>query len=416
MFCTKCGCRLRPGDSFCPNCHEMIPGVSGRVRQSQRGGSSTSLVVGIVGGVVALLVAAAGVLLLVSGGIDGLVPDVPQPQEEEASSAEYASDDTLVVSASTSILPKNADDEGLSSYTVRVKQADDTDGKSLRVDELPHLSIEGEGGFSLGDFGQVGEGTYWLSVRDSSGAVFDLPPLELGDGAGAPDEVKFVFPRGWDGSAPLSTRGKYVCFSGVLNGLFDTYGEPSLTVMRLEDEKYLAWAAGVSYAELVDFGDGVERLIVAYCKDARLATSDVVEIESNSVSADDYGPTAQDYQIEVYEYDDATDEAVIILKSSPASDQSNRPDLCYLSNPAGGTCLKTGGSWSGVSAYGLGETGVLGTVGIADWQATRKFRLVSVAASEGSALSDASANESSCEATVQTAKDLQARLEALSKF
>ena len=76
--------------------------------------------------------------------------------------------------------------------------------------------------------------------------------------------------------------------------------------------------------------------------------------------------------------------------------------------------LKTGGSWSGASAYGLDEAGTLETVGIADWRATRKFRLVSVAASEGSALGEASANESLCDATVQTAKDLQARLEVLS--
>lgn len=76
--------------------------------------------------------------------------------------------------------------------------------------------------------------------------------------------------------------------------------------------------------------------------------------------------------------------------------------------------LKASESWSDASAYDLDEAGALGTVGIADWKATHKSRLVSVAASEGSALGDASANESSYEATVQTAKDLQARFEVLS--
>lgn len=99
--------------------------------------------------------------------------------------------------------------------------------------------------------------------------------------------------------------------------------------------------AGVSYAGLIDFGDGVERLVVMYCLDGKFAESDAVEVGEDD-SAQDFGPEVANYRVEIYEYDLIADEAVMVCQATPEETREGRAVLRYVKNSDGHMLIVTG--------------------------------------------------------------------------
>lgn len=374
------------------------------------------VVAAVVGGVAVVAVAAA---LVLGGGLGAITGAGPSGGGE--AQVTYASNEEVPVASGAAIVPLDDRDEPFASYTVRVKQADDADGRAIDIADMPNLDVQGTEGFTLGDLGALDAGTYRLVIEDgASGASYDLPPLVLGgasQGGGEASRVTVRPPQDTSDPDELAAQGKYACFRDKLQGLVDTYGDASITVMKLDEQRFLAWAAGVAYAELVDFGDGAERLVVAYCTERDFASAGDVQARDDG----EYGPRASDYTVEVWEYDEASDELSMMCRTTAAAGASDAPVVEYVENPdTGSTCLYVGGSdvngSAGRSCFGLDDGGVFGELQAADtatWSVTGRFLLEHSGTSQQSATDDAGSGESSCTATAQTVKDLSAHLKTV---
>lgn len=374
------------------------------------------VVAAVVGGVAVVAVAA---VLVLGGGLGAITGAGPSGGGEAR--VTYASNEEVPVASGTAIVPLDDRDEPFASYTVRVKQADDADGRAIDIADMPNLDVQGTEGFTLGDLGALDAGTYRLVIEDgASGASYDLPPLVLGGASQGGGEVSRVTVRPpQDTSDPdeLVAQGKYARFRDKLQGLVDTYGDASITVMKLDEQRFLAWAAGVAYAELVDFGDGAERLVVAYCTEREFSSAEDVQARDDG----EYGPRASDYTVEVWEYDEASDELSMMCRTTAAAGASDAPVVEYVENPdTGSTCLYVGGSdvngSAGRSCFGLDDGGAFGELQAADtatWSVTGRFLLEHSGTSQQSATDDAGSGESSCTATAQTVKDLSAHLKTV---
>ncbi len=385
-----------------------------RTAPPRRGrGKAVAAVVGAVA-----VVAVAAVLVL-GGGLGAITGSGPSGGGE--AQATYASNEEVPVASGTAIVPLDDRDEPFASYTVRVKQADDADGRAIDIADMPNLDVQGTEGFTLGDLGALDAGTYRLVIEDgASGASYDLPPLVLGgasQGGGEASRVTVRPPQDTSDPDELTAQGKYACFRDKLQGLVDTYGDASITVMKLDEQRFLAWAAGVAYAELVDFGDGAERLVVAYCTERDFASAEDVQARDDG----EYGPRASDYTVEVWEYDEAADELSMMCRTTAAAGASDAPAVEYVENPdTGFTCLYVGGSdvngSAGRSCFGLDDGDAFGELQAADtatWSVTARFLLEHSGTSQQSATDDAGSGESSCTATAQTVKDLSAHLKTV---
>lgn len=374
------------------------------------------VVAAVVGGVAVVAVAA---VLVLGGGLGAITGAGPSGGGE--AQVTYASNEEVPVASGTAIVPLDDRDEPFASYTVRVKQADDADGRAIDIADMPNLDVQGTEGFTLGDLGALDAGTYRLVIEDgASGASYDLPPLVLGgasQGGGEASRVTVRPPQDTSDPDELAAQGKYACFRDRLQGLVDTYGDASITVMKLDEQRFLAWAAGVAYAELVDFGDGAERLVVAYCTERDFASAEDVQARDDG----EYGPRASDYTVEVWEYDEAADELSMMCRTTAAAGASDAPVVEYVENPdTGSTCLYVGGSdvngSAGRSCFGLDDGGVFGEPQAADtatWSVTGRFLLEHSGTAQQSATDDAGSGESSCTATAQTVKDLSAHLKTV---
>ena len=452
-FCTTCGKPLKPGSKYCTFCGSPVlgaprqdgPAASAPQPVVPTGGNARhfenhnhkerkarrALVLDIAAALAVVLVGVAAVAVWLNGGVDQVLGRIAPGASIET--AYYASTEELTVAASTRIVPKRAADEPLSKYTARVKQADDPDGSALAIDDIPGLSVEGDEGFTLRDFGELEPGTYWLGIEADSGdrdgednsSLYDLPPLTLDDSdtqSDPPSKLEVLPPAGADDETKLVRRGKCGSYYDVLDGLIQTYGDASLSVLKLDDSKYETWVAGVSYAGLVNFGDGVERLVVMYCTEKEFAASDAIELSDDLPPTDGLGPAVDNYRVEVYEYDEVGDEATMVCQMAPANeDGSNEPELMLVESPDGLTCLVAGpkgaGSYGqvcyGVDTEGAFDALTVGTKEFSRWTVVQRFRFVSLGSSQEAALGDAGAQELSCEETAQTVKDLTARLKTL---
>lgn len=456
MFCTTCGNELKAGERFCTRCGAVVgagpapassptqgscpsPAPEPRADSTEasaamqplkpsphaapkrRRSSRVGLIVGVVGVLVALAVV-AGAVAMFNGGIDGLLARFV-PADASAVEAEYGSSSRIEIVATTPIVPLGPEDAPLSAYQVRVKQADDPSGRFIMIDELPTLSVTGEDGFTLAEFGSLDEGTYLLSVRGEDGTTYDLPPLVLdSEGEGEVDGgIEVGLPSRSIDTSLLSKRGKYGSFLDALDKDIQAYGDVALTVMQLSEGSFLAWVAGVSYADLVDFGDGVERLVVVSCAEASLAEAQVVEVDDNA-SVDDFGPRANQYTVSVFEYDALSDESTLAAALNLPQTDSGRPQLRYVKGPSGQTLLVVAGSSEDgsdkVMCFGLSSAGVLDMLvadeaDVAQLTTTMVYKFVGEAATQEAALGAAETGERSCEQTAQTVKDLKARLGAL---
>lgn len=374
------------------------------------------VVAAVVGGVAVVAVAA---VLVLGGGLGAITGAGPSGGGE--AQVTYASNEEVPVASGTAIVPFDDRDEPFASYTVRVKQADDADGRAIDIADMPNLDVQGTEGFTLGDLGALDAGTYRLVIEDgASGASYDLPPLVLGgasQGGGEASRVTVRPPQDTSDPDELAAQGKYACFRDKLQGLVDTYGDASITVMKLDEQRFLAWAAGVAYAELVDFGDGAERLVVAYCTEREFSSAEDVQARDDG----EYGPRASDYTVEVWEYDEAADELSMMCRTTAAAGASDAPIVEYVENPdTGSACLYVGGSdvngSAGRSCFGLDDGGAFGELQAADtatWSVTGRFLLEHSGTSQQSATDDAGSGESSCTATAQTVKDLSAHLKTV---
>lgn len=368
-----------------------------------------------------ILALVVGAFIWTHGGIQGASSSITSNASD--ATVYYASDGAVAVAEDTHLVPKSSQGEPLTSYVVRIKQADDADGVAIDPSELPNLSVGGSQGFSLGDFGSLQAGTYLLSVTDSADTEYDLPPLTLDMSGSAYDAPSRLDIAASSATATLAKRGKYACFRDVLSGLVETYGDASLIVLMLDEGRYLGWVAGVSYAELVDFGDGIERLVVMYCTDASFAISDVTEVDGDAPATDAWGPRAENYQIEVWEYDAAADEATMVCQMASAENVTGGAYLAYGVNPLDESlCLRAGGTDVNGSAaqlsYGVRDDGTFGALSVGSseadrWETAEYFQFFHVGMTQDAALDDAGTGETSCEGTAQTVKDLSSKLTVL---
>ncbi len=471
--CSVCGEPIVPGHAFCTACgtpvasagtsswHEAAAGseaasgaagyagASGQVEASRTVGAASAadgpartgkrrrpaVIVAIV--VVVLLVlagAGAGIFIAVSGGpaaawarLTGSADEADAADEaaEEPGqlTATYASTTAVAVTETTLIVPEDLSGERLTSYVVRVKQADDLDGVALDITEMPRLSIDGTDGFTLESLGDLAEGTYQLCIESADGTSLDLPPLVLdaSQAADAPGELVVTYPDGATSAEGLARAGIYACFNDVLENVIATYGDAELVSMWIDENLYLGWTAGTSYAELVDFGDGIERLVVAFCTDPELGGSRTVEAVEDRASV--YGPHTEDYTIEVWEYDTASDAAVCVATITPAGDDSGWPYLRYVENAdTGGIALVAMGEDvngnEALSCFGVDADGSFGRLSTAASDIERlttetTYLLAHLGSTAESSLRDSSSDEVSCKETAQTVKDLASQLSTL---
>lgn len=378
----------------------------------------------IAAGALIVLAAGGGAALWFTGGLDSLGQALGSAVQGKTATAYYLSTDPVPVEASTMLRPQDAQGQPLDSYEVRVKRARDEDGAALDVATMPVWTVSGADGFSLENLGVEQNGTYELGIIAGDGATYDLPPVTLGaDETVEESSIQIMAPEGADKDA-LARRGMYKSYLDTLQSLQDQYGKPSLSVCKLQEEKYLAWVAGVSYAGLVDFGDGAERLVALYCTSKNWAITDVVDL-SGEPAMDGIGPVASDYRLEVWEYDQAEDKAVRVYQGQPMADASDTAvaDVAFATDSADDSPLmlvaSTGVNGSAAQGYfGLlekGGVGVLsvGAVDTAQVVKAERYATSSLGITQDAALSYAGSDERSCEETAQTVKDLEARLRTI---
>ena len=384
----------------------------------------------IVAAVVACVVVVAAVAAFaLAGGPSGIADAVSGKTELTAA---YASSDEVTVTGDTRVVPMLDAEQPVERYTVRVKAADDAEGAAQSIVDMPTLDVTGGEGFTMADFGELPAGTYWLAIVDAQhdDVVYDLPPLVYDNAAqGAsgdaeiPDVLTVEPPAGIDDMGELTVRSKYEAFRDKLTGLVDTYGDASITVMQIDDGQYLAWVAGVSYAELVDFGDGDEYLVVAYCTDRSFATSGSVEERSDALRAADYGPQAADYAVEVWKYVEDSGSLAMVCKTNPVADDDGMSILEYVENPqTGNICLRAGGTDVNGSAsagcFGLNEDGDLTDLASGDsssWPIASRALFVHLGVTQDGAADDSGTGETSCAQTAQTVKNLTAELATITQ-
>lgn len=378
----------------------------------------------IAAGALIVLAAGGGAALWFTGGLDSLGQALGSAVQGKTATAYYLSTEPVPVEASTMLRPQDAQGQPLDSYEVRVKRARDEDGAALDVATMPVWTVSGADGFSLENLGVEQNGTYELGITAGDGATYDLPPVTLGaDETVEESSIQIMAPEGADKDA-LARRGMYKSYLDTLQSLQDQYGKPSLSVCKLQEEKYLAWVAGVSYAGLVDFGDGAERLVALYCTSKNWAITDVVDL-SGEPAMDGIGPVASDYRLEVWEYEQAEDKAVRVYQGQPMADTSDTAvaDVAFATDSADDSPLmlvaSTGVNGSAAQGYfGLlekGGVGVLsvGAVDTAQVVKAERYATSSLGITQDAALSYAGSDERSCEETAQTVKDLEARLRTI---
>lgn len=321
------------------------------VRPREHHRTARRRVVLAVAGVLVVGCGAAGIFT-VSGGFTKLAAPVaagsaaqtaePEPKlsvDFAPRAAAYLTQETQRVAPSAPIIPAGDDGRPLAHYTVRVKDAIDGESAGIDVSSVAALEIGSTDGFTVQ--GLLGDnpvpGTYYLVIERDDRVQLALPPLEVASDASA-DALGVVR----DPTAPL---GADTLFLAKLREVEDAYGAPDTELQNVGSEVHLS-ATGLSYAELMDFGDGVERLLVAY---------------NTGDNHDAYGvPNPESYNIEVWRYDAEADALVCCVGADPLLHPSVT-DTISISSLANGTNimwferLVDGGTQ--MTYYGLDDAG-----------------------------------------------------------
>lgn len=242
---------------------------------------------------IAAIVAALLVVLVAAGSalyFSGALPPYPQFNQAES----------LSISRSVRLVPKAADGSTPLHYYVRVKRATDATGNEVDVSSAPVIEVTDGEGFNPDDvIAGLPDGTYTFEVETDE-ETFELPPIGLTESGEGGDGEAFEIGPSDEAPAPVEDSPETAdeWFLRKIEGLRDTYGEPEVKVADAPDDHYdgyLAYPSGLSFAELIDFGDGVERLVVIYYGgDSRGA------------------PKYSDYYLEVWEYDSETNKLVCV--------------------------------------------------------------------------------------------------------
>lgn len=252
--------------------------------------------------VVAVLACAAAVIFAARGGFsNGADPDQQSAKEEPAQAAKeesaisvdfapraaaYASLDSMAVSPTARVIPAGDDGAALASYTVRVKDAVDDAGVDIDISSVQPLEVASAEGFTIADLvgGALEPGTYYLSIERGDFVQLACPPLEVAD-----DNPSEALGIARDPATPL---GADTLFLAKLHEVSARYGEPGTELRDIGYEVHLS-AAGLSYAEVMDFGDGVDRLLLVYNSGENYDANDV--------------PNPESYNVEVWQYDAQAD-------------------------------------------------------------------------------------------------------------
>lgn len=286
-------------------------------------------------------------------------------------SAAFGSTEPVAAARTTRIVPRASDGTPLTHYIVRLVQATDEDGARIDVSSVSPIEVSGEDGFQLADLlpDDLPDGTYHMVLDGDDGSTQALPPIDLGDdGEGGTDGDTIYI----DGNPDAPVDRAAQLFLDKIEELQAAHGEGELVTFHTYGTSVTCYISGVAYAELVDFGDGADRLVVAY-------------IDEGSDSYDStftfFGGT---YTIEVWEYDEDVD-ALNLAFSGKASgyaegESATWPGLAfveYARDPdTGRTCLCLRSVSDSVGSerrdyYGLLDDGSFGAV--ASLSATVEF-------------------------------------------
>lgn len=320
---------------------EDVPEEQPPARKRKRKGKFIALIVVLLVVIAGLV---GGAVLYFSGGVPFL-----QPQQAEA----------LPLSRNVRLVPKAADGSSPLHYFVRVKCAVDTAGNEVDVSVAPELEVTGSTGFIPNDLiADLPDGTYTFEV-EAEGEIFELPPVDLsengtGEGEGpieiqqevsAEAGVTEETPAGEIGEEAPKTADEL--FLEKIEELEDEYGEPEVKVAELPDEqanKHLAYASGLSFAQLIDFGDDVERLVA-------------IHLDPNISET----PKYSDYHVEVWEFDEKSQKLVCSYGengSAPLSDGSLDEDelASFVNFSINSTDYKTVLSYSSSKDFYINES------------------------------------------------------------
>lgn len=320
---------------------EDVPEEQPPARKRKRKGKFIALIVVLLVVIAGLV---GGAVLYFSGGMPFL-----QPQQAEA----------LPLSRNVRLVPKAADGSSPLHYFVRVKRAVDTAGNEVDVSVAPELEVTGSTGFIPNDLiADLPDGTYTFEV-EAEGEIFELPPVDLGEnGTGegeGPIEIQqeVSAEAGVTEETPAGEVGEEApkpadeLFLEKIEELEDEYGEPEVKVAELPDEqanKHLAYASGLSFAQLIDFGDDVERLVA-------------IHLDPNISET----PKYSDYFVEVWEFDEKSQKLVCSYGengSAPLSDGSLDEDelASFVNFAINSTEYKTVLSYSSSKDFYINET------------------------------------------------------------
>lgn len=330
MYCTRCGSEYKEGSKFCPSCGAPIASApfaaepSGQPAGGPQAGTAapasgsapapaagsgfvsapaptpgyapapapvppkkrhTGRIVAIVLAVIAVVIAVVVAVFLL-GGTAG-AKDI---------TAAYGSTEAIAVSRTARIVPRAADGTPIEHYVVRLVRATDDEGSRIEVDDIPAIDVTGVEGFAMRDIlpSDAPDGTYYPVIEPDGGDKQTLPPVTVDDEN--PDDTVYIDPN------PTATSDKAAqLFLAKIQELQDVYGEARIKTVDGGFGSWTAYISGLAYAELVDFGDGAQRLVVAYIDDAG------ARVMMNGIG---YGV----YTVEIWEYDEESGELMQLFR------------------------------------------------------------------------------------------------------
>ena len=250
MICPKCGAALKENAKFCTACGEQVPDSQQESAAKAPAGRRWKVVIAVC---VAVIAVCGIVAALWAGGVLG------GPGGAVRSDAE----NPVTVGGVTVIIPASEDGAPIMGCVVRMVQGSSSGGSPIDVTSLPELAIEGGDGFKMEEFGELDDGVYEMQVVESeSGETNDLFVNYEKDAPEAPETVTvMVAPDPEQDAGEDKDALAAGAFLDVLDGLVEEHGEPAVAY----DDFDSAYANGLCFAKLVDFGDGEERLLVVYC-------------------------------------------------------------------------------------------------------------------------------------------------------